>query len=211
MSCLSPIYSDCIQFTASLKARLSKLGYTSQTFEDLLVEIITKGGKDLTAEVNGLKDTIANLSGENIPAKARMFGLRTGSVDAAQIKNRYVEYVVDGQQLTYDFSKLISELPINISYLGARVEAVDNQGRKVSIQGKKNLLEVPSVPATLHFSLDLRSANGNLTLEKSVYVESDADKQATLNVRDFTVAPEDASIKDAIEALSAEATLQKQA
>lgn len=209
MACLKEINSECITFSVALQARLAAVGYTAKTFDDLIMEIVTKSGGNLEAQIKDLRKIVSEFNADTIPAGAKMFGLRSGSVDAVKITNRSVEYSADGEEFTYDFSKLIQELPEDIVYLGARVDVVDDKGKRASIQGKRNNLKVPSIPATATLSLDLKSANGNLTLEKVVYIESDVDKSSILNVRDFTSAPADLTIKGAIEALAAEVALSK--
>lgn len=210
-NCLVEYQSDCVKFSVDLKTKLSKLGYTSTNLSDLLLEFITKtGGNTISTELADLRKVVEGISADTLPANAKMFGLRTGSTDMVKVENKSVEYSLDGQELTYNFKHLVENLPEGIVYLQARADVVDSGGKRVSISGKNNTVTVPSLPATATLSLDVKSANGNMTLERSIYLESDVDKSAVLHVRDFTAAPADLKVSEAISQLSAEVALLKQ-
>lgn len=174
------------------------------------MEIISKSGADLKTTVEALQNTVNNISTDTLPANSRLFGLRSGGVDAAKITNRFVEYSVEDQKLTYSFSKMLQDLPENVSYLSSRVDVVDNQGKRTSIKGAKNDLTVSNVPFDATFSIDVKSVNGILTFEKVVHVESDIEAASTLDVRDFTIAPADLTVQQYQEILAAEIALLKQ-
>lgn len=209
MACLNPTYSNCIEFSADLTAKLSALGYTATNLEQFLLIVAEKGVAKLSDQVYALQQTVNSISTSTLKANAKSFGLKSGSTDIVKLNNRSVDYSLIGTTLNYDFSGLRSDLPSDIAYLSARADAVDLNGRKTSIKGSNNSLTI-ALPANVTFSVDLRSPNGNLTLEKSVYLESDVEKSTTLNVRDFTSAPADQTVQESLEMLSAEVSLLKQ-
>lgn len=207
MSYLTQTYSNAIVFTKDLTAKLGKLGYKSTNLEEFLVELVKK--ESLSTKVAALEEAVKNISADTIPSNAKPYGLQTGAADAVKIENRSVEYSVEGQQFTYDFSNLTKGLPEGIVYLGARVDVVDDQGKRASIKGKSNVLSLNG-PSTATFSIDLKSANGSLTLEKAVRLDGNVNKATPLNVRDFTTGEGALSIKEHLESLSASVALLKQ-
>lgn len=208
MSCLSPTYSNCIYFSEDLKKALKSKGFTSTNLEEFIIELI--GKESLSSRVANLETVVNSIGADTLPAKAKTFGLKSGSVDAIQLINRSVDYSIDDEELTYNFSKLIDELPEGMVYLGARVDVVDDKGKRASIRGKRNVLPV-KIPSTINFAIDLKSANGNLELTRSIRAEGNAtDKSAILNVRDLTTGVGDLTIQQHLEALSSDVALLKQ-
>lgn len=207
MSYLTPTYSNAIVFTKALTTELGKLGYSSTNLEEFLVEFIKK--ESLSGRISALETAVKNINADTLPSNAKPYGLKTGSADAVKIENRSVEYSVEGQQFTYDFSTLTKELPEGIVYLGARVDVVDDQGKRASIKGKSNVLSLNG-PSTATFSIDLKSANGSLTLEKAVRLDGNVSKSTPLYVRDFTTGEGNLTIKEHLESLSASVALLNQ-
>jgi hypothetical protein len=207
MSYLTPTYSNAIVFTKDLTTALGKLGYKSTNLEEFLLEMVKK--ESLAEKVAALETAVKGISADTLSSNAKSYGLKTGAADVVKIANRSVEYSVENQQLTYDFSKLTKELPQGIVYLGSRVDVVDDRGKRASIKGKNNTLAL-SGPATATFSIDLKSANGSLTLEKAVRLDGNTSSNLLLNERDFTTGEGDLTIKEHIERLSATVALLNQ-
>ncbi len=212
MSCLNPVYAHCIEFSASLQAKLVELGYDSTNLGDFILEflITKKGGTDVSSELAKLREEVGSISAANLKVGTSLYGLKSGSVDAAKLQNRNVNYTLVGEELTYDLSSITDNLPVDIKYVGARVDVLADSGKRSSITGKRNVVQVPALPAQAKVTLDLRGPNGNLTLERTIALSTDADKSIPMNVNDLTNAPADVSIQEAIKILSAEVALQKQ-
>lgn len=204
MSCLYPVYGNCIIFTVQTKEKLKALGYNVSDLEELLLALVEKGNGGVVQEIANLQRQISDIYDGNIPANARLFGLKTGSVDAAKINTRTVDYSVSGDRLTYDFSKIKTALPAEAQYLSARVEVVDETGKKTSAAGLSGVINAPSLPATLHFSMDLKTKNGILTLNNTARVSGDVEHSTLLNINDYTVSDSNLTIREYSEALAAE-------
>lgn len=210
MSCLTPIYTNCITFTAGLVARLKDLGYQAGTFEDLLVEIIQKGDAGTADKVAKLQEAVAAIDTTALPARARTFGLSTGSVDAAQISDRNVKYSQTGKEFTYDMSALKAGLPTGHTFLGASVSVVGADGKRSSVRGPMAKVQVSSLPAQVSMVANVQTVNGLISLEKSLYISADAESTATLTVRDLNDAPADLKQSEFNELIAAEVVALKQ-
>lgn len=208
--CLQNYYTNCIEFSAALKARLSALGYTAESFDDLIVEIIAKGGSNLSEQVSALKTTVENISADTIKVNAKMFGLTQGSVDAANVTYRNFEYAYVGGDLTFNLSGLKDNLPQGVSYLKARVDVLDPQGEKISRQGLEGVIPGVKAGSTVTFSLDGLTKYGTITLDKNVYLESDVEKTGVMNIRDFSNAPADLTLREFAEVVAANVAIVKQ-
>jgi hypothetical protein len=210
MSCLTPIYSDCIVLTAGLRARLSALGYTSTTFEDLLVELIQKGGTSVSSQLADLKKVVEGIGTESLPAGARTFGLSSGSVDAAGIQDKSVQYGFQDGTLSYDLSAMKAGLPAGFSFVGASATVVDAQGKRSSIRGPIAQLTGITAPAQVEIRANVQTQNGLITLEKNLYISGNVENKATLTVRDLNEAPADLKQKEFNELIAAEVVALKQ-
>lgn len=210
MACLTPIYTNCIVFTAGFTARLKDLGYQAGTFEDLLIEIIEKGGPNTASQIASLQAAVSAIDTKSLPANARTFGLSTGSVDAAQISDRSVAYAQKGKEFTYDLTALKAGLPTGFTFLGASVSVVGADGKRSSVRGPMAKLQVSSLPAQAQIVANVQTANGLLSLEKSLYISADAESTATLTVRDLNDAPADLKQHEFNELIAAEVVALKQ-
>lgn len=213
MPSINPVPAKSVEFTTSTKRVLEQHGYASTDIESFILELLTKqGGTSVSSELQELREKVEAISADTLMVNARMYGLGTASVDAIKLQNRVVQYSLIGNELSYDFSALVKDLPPDMKYLSARADVIDaNTGKKlVSVKGKKNSIQVPNLPATATLFIEVRGPNGNLTLDKRVELTADVDKSAPLNVTDFTVSPDSQPIKQAVETLAAQVALLKQ-
>lgn len=210
MSCLTPVYTNCITFTAGLTARLKALGYEATTFEDLLIEMIQKEGASAAAKITALEAAVQDISTETLPANVRMFGLSTGSVDAAGLPERTLTYKQAGNQFTFDLTAVKNALPAGYSFLGANVTLVGADGKRAVSKGTLGTMQAPQLPAQAVVAANIQTANGLITLEKNLYISGDVESTATLTAKDLNTAPADLTLKQAVEVLSAEVVALKQ-
>jgi hypothetical protein len=201
-------YTSEIEFSAGLKSRLKTLGYKASNFEDLLIEIISKG--DLSAVVGKLQTAIDSISTDTLPAGSRTFGLGAGSVDGVKITNRSVEYATTGDSFSYSLSNLKDNLPAGFQAVSAKAVVVDANGKQSSVSGLGSKIKVPSFPATAKVTTVVQTPNGRIELEKEILISPHGSGTSTLEVRDFTTAPADLKQRELNELFAAEIALLKQ-
>lgn len=189
MSTLNPKYTNEIILTAGLKSRLSELGYKSQTFEDLIIEVIGKA--DNSALIEEVKDKVSKISTESLKANTPTFGLGTGSVDAANLTNKAVEYIVDGTNFTYDLTKFKKDLPAGYTFISGGTTITDSTGKNISAKGSYQTLKLNSLPSTVVVTATVKTASGTMNLDRTILVTGDTSTSATLNVKDSPAANTD--------------------
>lgn len=186
---LSPKYTNEILFTDGLKGRLADLGYKSTTFEDLIIEIISKG--DNSSEVKKVSDKVDKVSTDTLKANTPTFGLGTGSVDAVKLTNRAVEYKVEGTNFTYDLTKFKKDLPAGYSFISGGSTLTDAEGKNTSAKGSLQTLKVNSLPSTVVITATVKTENGTMNLDRTILLTKDVTTSATLDVRDSQAANTD--------------------
>lgn len=186
---LNPKFTDEILLTDGLKARLSDLGYKATTFEDLIIEIITKS--DNSAKLGKLEQKVGQISTSTLKANTPTFGLGTGAVDSVALTNRSVEYKVEEGNFTYDLSKFKKELPTGFSFISGGVTLTDSEGKNTSAKGSFQTLKVNSLPVTAVITATVKTENGTMNLDRTLLLTKDVSTSATLDARDTPAADTD--------------------
>lgn len=203
---LLPTYSNEIKFTTSLQSQLRAMGIAATNFEEWILEVSSKSG----VSQSQLDEAVSSITGDSMQVTAKTYGIKSGAQDMVKIQDRVVEYEIHDKNLTYNFDKLLGNVPEGVVHLGSRVDVVSDTGKKSSVKGSKAVVPIPAFPATVNFSAEFKTANGPVTLEKSVYVEGESSKIQPLDIKDLSNAPANLSPNQAFDLLFAEIALLKQ-
>ncbi len=210
MSILDPTYSNNILLSQEAKNRLRTLGFSYETFDELVGSMIDV--LEVKKKLTTLEESISQLSGKGLASEAKTFGLKSGSVQAEKLATKKVTYKREGDKFTYNFDDIIKGIPSEMTYVTSSVNVVGAKGARAAGGGNAGILDIPGGSPTAVMEINIQTPKGAITLSGSLLVPT-GDEEGTLllaNTKDFTEGGSGLVVDDHLELLSAEVVAIKQ-
>ena len=188
-----------VGLSPELRNKLSALGISANSFDDLIELIVEQATKPTETQEISIGD---------LPSEARTFGLGGGSSQAVKIKDKTFFWSSNDLVFSYDASNIKKALPTGMTYVGTNV-TLTGKGRSAS-RANAGTLNLPEGVSQAKVDITAQTEYGTVILTKTFPVSPSSSGSVVLDTDDQSAAPSNLTYKEHLELLSSKlATLEQ--
>lgn len=188
-----------VGLSPELRNKLSALGISANSFDDLIELIVEQATKPTETQEISIGD---------LPSEARTFGLGGGSSQAVKITDKTFSWATNDLTFSYDASNIRKSLPEGMTYISTNV-TLTGKGRSAS-RANAGSLSLPEGVSQAKVEITAQTDTGTVILEKVFPVSPSSSGSVVLSTNDQSAAPSNLTYKEHLELLSSKlATLEQ--
>jgi hypothetical protein len=181
-----------VGLSPDLRNKLSALGISANSFDDLIELIVEAATKPTETETISIGD---------LPSEARTFGLGGGSSQAVKLTERTFKFEANDMSLSYDVSNIKKQLPEGVTHVSTNV-TLTGKGRSAS-RASSGSIALPEDVTQGKVDLTFATEYGTLVMTKTFPVGKNQSGSVVLDVDDQSAAPTNLKVSEHLELLSA--------
>jgi hypothetical protein len=181
-----------VGLSPDLRNKLSALGISANSFDDLIELIVEQATKPTESETISIGD---------LPSEARTFGLGGGSSQAVKLTERTFKFEANDMSLSYDVSNIKKQLPEGVTHVSTNV-TLTGKGRSAS-RASSGSIALPEDVTQGKVDLTFATEYGTLVMTKTFPVGKNQSGSVVLDVDDQSAAPTNLKVSEHLELLSA--------
>jgi hypothetical protein len=182
-----------VGLSSDLRNKLSALGISANSFDDLVELIVEQATKVPEAQ---------NVDVASLPSGARTFGLGGGSSQAVKILDKAFSWEANDLTFTYNTDNIKKALPEGMTYVGTNV-TLTGKGRSAS-RASSGSISLPEGVTQGKVDITAATEFGTVILTKTFPVSPSNSGTVMLETDDQSAAPSNLTWREHIELLSAQ-------